>query len=341
MKRIEVSEAERLLLAGYVETSPVVLVRLKAQTALMRAEGMQLASIARIVSRSERTVGGWLTDWGTRRMASVFSGHLGNENAAKLTKKQKHEIKETLLKPPSENDIPKEFWDVPALREYVDATFGIIYESPRSYHFLLRFGTLSFKYPDTFDRRRDEAVIEKRMEEIRNEIKPLLHDASWEVFASDEVRIQLEALTRRAWLKRGERTVVKVNREREAQNYIGLLNQKSFSCRLYELAWQNQKEVLKALEPLVKQYPGKRICIVWDNAKFHKGALIREALRKGGTLERVHLVNFPPYAPDYNPIEHVWNGAKGSTANIQRDTFAEIKHAFHAFVSGKKFHYQI
>lgn len=285
MRTVKINEDERLLLARYVETSTVALIRLKAQAALMRAEGMKLASIARIVSRSEKTVGGWLTDWDIRRMASIFSGHVSNENAAKLTKEQKREIKDVLLKPPSENDIPKEFWDVPTLKKYVDATFGIVYESLRSYHFLLRFGNLSFKYPDTFDRRRDEPAIKKRMEEIRNEIKPLLHDSSWEVFASDEVRMQLEALTRRAWLKRGERTLVKVNRKREAQNYIGFLNQKSFACRLYELVWQNQKEILKALEPLVKQYPKKKICIIWDNAKFHKGALIREALCRGGILE--------------------------------------------------------
>ena len=31
-----------------------------------------------------------------------------------------------------------------------------------------------------------------------------------EAFASDEVRIKLEALTRRAWLKKGEQTILKV-----------------------------------------------------------------------------------------------------------------------------------
>jgi len=47
------------------------------------------------------------------------------------------------------------------------------------------------------------------------------------VFASDEVRMELEAFTKRAWLKRGERTIVKVDRERIAQSYIGFLNQAS------------------------------------------------------------------------------------------------------------------
>ena len=307
----------------------------------MRAEGLKLTSIVRVVSRGERTVQGWLTDWNKHKMASIFSGRVLNENASKLTRRQKQEIKETLKKPPSKNDIPKEFWDVPALKEYVSAEFKIIYESPRSYHFLLKFSNLSFKYPDTFDRRRDEVAIEQRMEEIRKEIKPFLESKDWEVFASDEVRMELEALTRRAWLTRGERTIVKVNRKREAQSYIGFLNQETFVCNLYELSWQNQEEVLKALSLFLKQYPNKKICIVWDGASFHKSALIREALHAGGTLERVHLISFPPYAPDHNPIEHVWNAAKGAIANVQRDTLPETKKAFSDFIGGQTFHYHI
>lgn len=274
-------------------------------------------------------------------MASIFSGHEYNQNASKLTKKQKQEIKDALMNPPSEYGIPKEFWDVPSLKKYVSATFDTVYESDQSYHFLLAFSDLSFKYPDTFDRRRDEEMIQRRMQEIRQEIIPLLKNPAWEVFASDEVRIELEAITRRAWLKKGERTIVKVNRKREAQSYIGFLNQKSFQCHLHELSWQNQDEVLKAFEAFLKNYPDKRICIIWDNAGFHKGQKIRDALKHGGLLERVHLIPMPPYAPDYNPIEHVWNETKGSGANKQRTDLETTKTDFRAYVEGRKFKYQI
>lgn len=341
MGKIDITNDEKTLLKDYVRLTPLVLIRLKAQVALMRSKSMKIADIADIVSRDERTVGRWLADWDDRRMASIFTGHQGNENAAKLTKTQKKEIKEALQKPPSEQDIPKRFWDVPALKEYVSAEFGTVYESAQAYHFLLRFSDLSFKYPDTFDRRRDEATIERRIEEIRKEIKSYRENPTWEVFASDEVRIELEALTRKAWLKRGERTVVKVDRKREAQNYIGFLNQRSSACHLFEMEWQNQEEILKTFETFLKTYPNKKICIVWDNAPFHKGKLIREALRRGGILERVHLVNFPPYAPDHNPIEHIWNAAKGAIANTQYDLFSETKKAFSDYIANHKFQYHI
>lgn len=341
MIKTTLSPEEKVLLKEYLKTCPLALIRYKCQAILMREKGMKLKDIADIVSRDEQTIGRWIKDFATTRMASIFTGHEGNENASKLTKIQKQQIKETLRQPPSAHGLPKEFWDVPTLKEYVSAQCGVVYESVQSYHFLLQFCNLSFKYPDTFDHRRDEACIGKRMLEIHEEITPFLNTREWEVFVADEVRMQLEAITRRAWLKRGERTVLKVNRSREAQNYLGLLNQKSFVCEVYELSWQNQQEVLRALELFLQNHSKKRICIVWDNARFHKGHGIRKALGKGKLLERVHLINLPPYAPDRNPIEHVWKAAKDSVANVQYDAFQKTKEAFRSFIQGRIFKYQI
>ncbi len=285
----------------------MVLLRLKAQAVLMSSKGMTALDIADIVERSERTVVLWLRDWYKRRLASIFTGHTGNDNA----------------------------------KQYVEASFGVVYDNDRSYHFLLQFSNLSFKYPDTFDRRRNDTLVAERLTAIRREIKPLFHDDRWEVFTVDEVRMEQEAITRRAWLQKGERTVVKVNRDKEAQSYIGFLNQKSFHCELYELAWQNQQTVLGALEQFLAGHPDKLVCIIWDNAPFHRGKEIRAALAKRKTLERVHLIALPPYAPDTNPIEQVWNTAKQTVSNIQHETFADTKQAFSDFVASRLFRYAI
>lgn len=295
--------------------------------------------VADVVGRSERRVALWRRAWNKSRMASIFSGHQDNSNAAKLTKPQLAQIKEVLSQPPSEYGIPQEMWDVPTLKEYVSATFGVIYESPESYYFILRFSGLSFKYPDTFDLKRNETLIAARMKAIAAELAPLLADDSWEVFASDEVRMDQEAIIRKCWLKKGKRTIVKVDRQKQSQSYIGFLNQKNYQCHLYEMSWQNSDEVLRAMGQFLKQYPDKKMCIVWDNTAFHKSKAIRDQLQKGGIMERVHLIAMPPYAPDNNPIEHVWNTAKQAVANIQRDTFAATKQAFSDYVASRSFRY--
>lgn len=339
LTKTNISGLEKELLKQYAKSAPLVLLRFKAQAILMATKGMTATDIGDILDRKERTVLLWISDWRQRRLSSIFTGHQGNNNAGKLTREQLEEVKQVLQSPPSEHGLPKEFWDIPQLKQYVKAEFGVVYESDESYYFLLKFSHLSFKYPDTFDRKRDELLIEERMKAIAAELAPLLSDDTWEVFACDEVRMDQEAVIRKAWLKKNERTIVKVNRRRESQSYIGFLNQKNFMCHLYEMPWQNSDEVLKAAEQFLKAYPNKKICIVWDNAPFHKSMKIREQLKTGGLLERVHLIAMPPYAPDNNPIEHVWNTTKQHIANIQHDTFEETKEAFSDFVASRPFRY--
>jgi len=339
MLKTKISKDERYVLQQYNKTTKLELIRLKCFSVLIADQGLTGTAVSEIVGRSTRTVNRWLRDWDKRRLSSIFSGQQDNVNAAKLTKEQLQEIKEVLEQPPSAHGIPKEMWDVPALKEYVSTTFDVIYESPESYYFLLRFSGLSFKYPDTFDLKRNESLILERMKAITAELAPLLSNDNWEVFACDEVKMQQDAIIRKCWLRKGKRTVIKVNCDKQSQSYIGFLNQKNYQCHLYEMPWQNSEEVLKAIEQFLKEYPDKKICIVWDNAPFHKSKAIREQLKRHGILERVHLIAMPPYAPDENPIEHVWNTAKQAIANIQQNTFQETKTAFSDFVAKRSFRY--
>lgn len=335
------SDIEKRLLAGYFRHSSIGLIRQKAQAILMRDNGLSIRIIGESQIKSERTITRWLKDFDQRRMASIFSGLSDNENASKLTREQKKEIGIILSHKPSVFGLPEEFWNIPQLKKYIYARFGTVYESDRSYHFLLEFGHLSFKLPDTFNVRRNEVRIAERMEEIYKEVIPLLESTEWEVFCSDETRMQLQAITRRAWIAKGEKTILKVERTDDYQNYLGFLNQKTFKCHVFEIAWGRAEEIIKATGEFLKLYPNKKICIIWDNATCHKGILMRKALSQGGLLQRVHLINLPPYAPDHNPIEHVWNTTKNKLSNNQDKNFSETKQKFLMFTNNKTFSYEI
>lgn len=315
--------------------------RLRAQAVLLRASGIKIKTIAESLLTSVRTVTRWLKAFVQKRLASLFSDNVGNENAAKLTRWQKKEIKQLLSQPPDEYGIPPRFWDVPKLKKYVEAVFDVVYESDMSYHLLLKFSGLSLKYPDIVSPRRDEEAIEKRIEEIRKEIKPLLEDENWVVLSSDETRLQKQAEFRRAWLVKGKRTVVKTERSKEHQNYLGFLNQKTFENLVFEIERGNTKETIRVLRNLVQLYPEKKICIIWDNASWHKTKELREELKEGKSLERIHLIALQPYAPETNPIEHVWGYAKSKLANKAGRAFEEIKQEFMQLTHQQTFLYQI
>lgn len=335
----QITEDERKLLTSHYRKAQAQLIRERAHAILLNADGNSIYEVAHILYRDEKTIREWIKSFHKTRLASLFPAYRENQNASKLTEEQRQEITRVLANPPSDQGIPKGFWDVSSLREYVVAHFGVVYESVQSYHFLFHISNFSFKLPATFDRRRNDIGVEERIKEVRKIIEPYLTDPSWVVLAGDESRITWEAIVRRVWLPKGKPTILKVHREHQAQSFVGFLNVKNGKPHIFPVPWQNQKEIIKVLKLLMKKYPEKRICLVWDNAKFHKGKLIRKSLEK--TLSNYFLVNFPPYAPDTNPQEHIWKWSKDQIANHQYTSLTDLAHVFQKTVMSRIYPYQI
>ena len=150
-----------------------------------------------------------------------------------------------------------------------------------------------------------------------------------------------QAIVRRAWLKKGQKTVIKVEGKDEHQNYLGFLNQRTFKCHVFPIVWGRASEVIMATTEFLKLYPDKNICIIWDNARWHKGKQLRAELGKGNSLERIHLINLPPYAPDTNPQEHIWKYAKDHIAHQPTTSFKQKINNFKLAVIHRTFNYTI
>lgn len=333
------SDERRVLLNWKKRSDTMILVRLKAEAILYASMGVSVEIIASSVDRSGRTVSEWLSDWKYYRLQSVVTEHAGNQNAAKLTREQKDELRKVLKSPPSEAGISADFWDVPALEDVVKTKFDVEYESESSYHLLMQFLGMSFKKPDPFDKRRDEAKIAVRMEEIKEQVRALLAEG-YEVYTVDEVRVEHEAETRRMWLPRGERTKLKVDRKKSAHSFFGALSLTGKKMKIYPImGQQNAQQSILMLARLQRETPGRKIAAVLDNASFHHAKDLTKLFSPGEILERITPIFLPPYAPDHNPAEHVWNAAKSHISNLQRDTPEETFSAFISYVTSREFDY--
>jgi transposase len=341
IKPVRVTPDEIEILLQWRKDGSSLLLRDRAHAVLLNSQGLPAYRISKLLFRTEKTVRNWLAAFKKYRLSSLLTKYRGNINASKLTPKQKQQIKKVLSQPPSDHGIPKEFWQVKDLKKYIKTEFGVVYESDRSYHFLFNLSRFSWKLPDKFDIKRDNEFVSKRIKEIKQEIKPFLNSPHWVVLASDEARLIWETQSRRAWLRTNQKTIIRVNRSKDYQSFLGSLNLKTGRCHLHSLAWQNQKEVIKALKKLKKQYSDKNICLIWDNAGWHKGKFIRQELKKGKSLCNFHLINFPPYAPDTNPQEHVWKYVRDRIAHQPTTSFKQKINNFKLAVIHRKFDYRI
>lgn len=340
MTTVSVAPDEREVLLNWKKrTDTFALPRLKSEAILYASMDVSTEIIAPMVDRSVRTVSEWLSDWKYYRLNSVVTAHAGNQNAAKLTKEQKNELKEILQSPPSESGVSADFWDVPALEDVVRTRFEVQYESDSSYQLLMKYCGMSFKKADPFDKRRNEIAIAERMDEIKEQVSGLL-DAGYEVYAADEVRVEHESETRRTWLPKGKRSKILVDRKKASKSFFGALSLTDKKMKIYPIDGnQNTKQIIFMLARLQRETPGKNIAVVLDNAKFHHANDLNKLFATGEALERITPIFLPPYAPDHNPAEHVWNAAKGHIANLQRETSEETFSAFMSYVHSREFDY--
>src|SRR5512136_2536545 len=98
---------------------------------------------------------------------------------------------------------------------------------------------------------------------------------------------------------------------------------KRFHCTLYYQLYEDNiqgEEVAVFLRHLLRQVRGHLIALL-DNGKTHRSDPVEELLSR---TSRLHLVPFPPYAPELNPDEGVWNHLKRTLANGRPDTQAKL-----------------
>lgn len=337
MLKIKILENEIELLRDHKKKAPNNIVRDRAHSAILSHKGYSVAQIADILDRHRDTIQDWLNNWNEVRIASIFTDYTNNSlNNSPFTKEQLAEIKNLLSNPP-EGEM-NQFWSVKKLKSYLSATYNVIYESERSYHHLLEINSYSFKLPEGFNKARDEKLVEQRMLEIKEEIAK--SGSEYEIFFADECSLYFATEYRRAWLPKGKKTVLKVNKSLQRQNYFGAWNIFSKKEELILLDWQNTDTIVEALEELSRRYVDKKLMIIWDNAGWHRSKKLKACLGDGNKFSHIKLLWLPPYAPDHNPQEHIWKFAKSEVKNMITGTFAELKDIFKESIQGKSFDYK-
>lgn len=177
------------------------------------------------------------------------------------------------------------------------------------------------------------------MGQVRQEVGWLL-DHGWEVYTVDEAWVEHKAETRRMWLPRGQRTRLYADRVRPSQSFFGTLSLSSRRVRVYLVEGnQNTEQITLAPARLVCETDNDMIAVVLDDAGFQHAKAVTDLYEPGQAPERIRPIYLQPYAPDYDPIEHVWNTAKENISNIQLDTSEDIYTAFTSYITSLTFDY--
>lgn len=141
------------------------------------------------------------------------------------------------------------------------------------------------------------------------------------MWAFDEHRVGLKPIVRKVWAPIGERPVAQVNHRYQWLYVYGFVHPLSGRTEWLLLpkvnvAWFNL--ALAQFAAAVGAGPTRRIALVLDNAGWHRSPQVV-------VPEGIELVFLPPYSPELQPAERLWELVDEPLVNRSFDTLEELE----------------
>lgn len=151
----------------------------------------------------------------------------------------------------------------------------------------------------------DREAWEIQRETFAGELLDLLDNKKADVFFGDEAGFEGDPRPRAKWVKRGTRPTQGYFGGHIRQNVIGAVNPQSGQLVSLIVPHCDTQVFQAFLDTMAAEVPRKkdrRVILVLDNASWHRA--------KGLEWHHIEPVYLPPYSPDFNPIEKLWQHLK-------------------------------
>lgn len=152
----------------------------------------------------------------------------------------------------------------------------------------------------------DREAWQKRREDFAVELGQLLADPSALVLFGDEAGFEGDPRPRHKWVKRGSRPVQGYHGGHLRRSVVGAVAPATGQLVSLVVPHCNTEVFQVFLDTVAREIPpeeGKTVHLVLDNASWHKATALN--------WHHLKAVYLPPYSPDFNPIERLWQHLKG------------------------------
>jgi transposase len=278
------------------------------------------ATIARQLAVSYVTVWRWEARW-QKEGAEGWREHEHPGSDSRLSPKQQRELLARLKKGARAYGYPTDLWTLKRVAEVIRKEYGVEYTLSGVWRVLRALG-LSAQVPLQIALERDETYIRNW---VRTEWPAIaqraLRTRATVVFV-DESGLQTTPNVRRSWAVMGERLVLRSPSHHEKLSVIsGVTAEGELYFEIHEHDVTGT-EVLWFLEQLLEEIPG-RVIVLWDNGGIHRCVEVQTFVWEN--RRRLSLRRFPPYAPELNPDEAIWDVIKNDRlANYCPRTLEEL-----------------
>jgi transposase len=146
-------------------------------------------------------------------------------------------------------------------------------------------------------------------------IRETLREPRGILYCQDEASVCLTPILGKTWAERGRPRKVPVTGNRAS---IAAMSGLSPSGRLVFQLHEKRitsTEVIDFLDQLLRHHPRRHVVVVMDQARPHTSKMTKAFI---DSRARLHVFHLPPYSPDWNPDEKVWNHLKNHELKAHR-----------------------
>jgi transposase len=296
-KRVKKKEPSAAAQARYQKRSAAV-------AAVRRGE--TVADVARVLDVSVSTLFRWLAEY-----RAGGEGALHDEPRPGRPRKLSAEIMKWLydvvtMGNPQQYQFVFCLWTLGIIRTLLKREWGIELSKSSVSRLMGHLG-LSPQHPLYRSYKQDKKKVDAYLKRRFPQIRRLARERGAVIFFVDEASVKADEHRGTTWGKIGKTPVVDDTGDRYGVNLISAVSPRGdMKFRAFE-GTMNQDKFLEFLTDLLND-TGKPIIVIVDNASYHNGKFTKKCAEKSGG--KVSLFYLPPYAPELNPDEQVWNHTK-------------------------------
>jgi transposase len=236
-------------------------------------------------------------------------------------------IYEAVMKDPRQLEFPFALWTSAMVAELIWRKFHIRLSKASVCRLLNQLG-FSPQRPLWRAFQKDGELVAKWVKEEYPKIRALARKQDAEIFFGDEAGIRSDYHSGRTWAARGKTPIVTTTGARFSCNMVSAISPRG-AMRFMLVEGKLTAEVfIEFLKRLVHNQ-SRAVFLIVDGHPVHKAAAVSRFV--ASTEGKLQLFRLPPYAPELNPDEQVWNHLKNH--GVGKQPIAGPDHLKHMVLS--------
>jgi transposase len=227
----------------------------------------------------------------------------------RITGKQMKWIYDTVtLKNPLQYKFEFALWTRRMIRDLIQEKFGHRLSLTSVGRLLAQLG-LTCQKPLMRAFQQNPSLVERWLKEEYPRIRARAKRIGAEIYFGDEAGVRSDFHSGRTWAPRGQTPVIRVTGARFGFNMISAVSPKGSLRFMVVEGKVAGKQFCEFLRRLTFKAP-KPIFLILDGHPVHRSARVKQVVKslKG----KLQLFFLPPYSPELNPDESVWNELKNN-----------------------------